>query len=353
MNRFGGSLAAALLLLLVLAGDALAQVEIRARAATFTLGGRLHMQYRHDSPEGAQLDDFFVRRARIQADVKVSDFFDARLQPDFAGGETALQDAWVRFNFTPAFRVSMGQFQRAHEGFEQTSSTELPVIERDGRVSGVPGCAGVGGACSLGRLVARLGYAGRDAGVRVEGRVGGSVAYEATVTNGTGVNVSDENDAKSVSGRLTWAASEGVALSAFYGVHDHPGLVDPDDTDYGAAGGIDVVVGDFRQGFRLQASAVQGDNWQAGPGTTFRTAQALASWYHPLDGGRIAGWEPVLRVSLADPDSDVDDDGGLLVTPGFNLYVTGRNRVGVNVDVYDPASGDSAWSLKVQSFLYF
>ena len=60
-----------------------------------------------------------------------------------------------------------------------------------------------------------------------------------------------------------------------------------------------------------------------------------------------------MRLSHADPDSDAADDGGLLFTPGLMLYVTGKNKIGFNVDVYSPQTGDTEWSFKLQSFLYF
>lgn len=334
------------------AGDLAAQFEVQGRAASLRIGGRLHVQARHDSPDEAQADAFLVRRARITADITVGEFLDARLQPEFAGAGS-LQDAWVRFNFDPAFRLSMGQFKRAHEGFEIASSTELAVIERDARVSGVAGCAGVGGVCTLSRLTERLGYSGRDTGLRLEGRLGGGFSYLATLTNGTGIGASDENDAKSASARLSWRLSDDVTLSGFYGVHDHPGLDDPDDTDYGAAGGVDLEVGPYRDGLRLHAGVVVGDNWQAGPEVGFVAAQGIASWYHAFEGGRWAAVEPMLRVGWADADTDASEDAAIVLTPGVHLYVQGRNRIGVNLDVYDPASGDGGWSLKVQSALYF
>lgn len=330
-----------------------AQHAVEARGASFTVGGRLHVQSAWSSPDEAAPADVFVRRARLNLDIDVTDFFDARLNPEFAGGTAELQDAWVRLSFATSFEFSMGQFHRAHEGFELTSSTELGVIERDGRVSGVEDCVGVGGVCTPGRLVNRLGYAGRDVGFRVEGDLGSALSYGATLTNGAGVNRADENDAKSASLRVSWAATEGIELSGFLGVHDHPGLDDPTDTDYGSAGGMDVVVGAFRDGLRLQAAAVQGDNWRAGPSVGFRSLHALASLYRPLRGDRLAAWEPVLRVGWADPDLDSASDAAWILTPGLMLYVSGRNRFGVNIDYYAPDTGESSWSVKAQSYLYF
>jgi hypothetical protein len=47
-------------------------------------------------------------------------------------------------------------------------------------------------------------------------------------------------------------------------------------------------------------------------------------------------WEPLLRVSWADPNGDVDNDGGCLVTPGFNLFLVNRTRLSANADIFAP-----------------
>jgi hypothetical protein len=340
------------LAILVVAPPVRAQTEIRARAATITVAGRLDLQGVHSSPDSADPSSIFFRRARIQADVALGDFIDARIEPDFSDG-VELKDAWMRFNVDPAFRLSIGQFKRAHESFELTSSTELGTIEREGEVSGVDDCAGVGEVCTYGQLVVALDYGGRDLGLRAEGAIGDRVSYMLTLTNGPGEYEPEENDAKSFSGRVGVTVSDGVEVGGFWGVHDHPGLDDPEDTDYGGAGGVDVVVGDFREGLRVQAAALQGDNWRVGSATTFRATQAMASWFHPFEGRRFTGLEPLLRVSWADPDAEAADDDALLLTPGLVLHVQGRTRIAANVDVYDPAEGDRVWSLKLQTFLYF
>ena len=56
---------------------------------------------------------------------------------------------------------------------------------------------------------------------------------------------------------------------------------------------------------------------------------------------------------MADPDDGIDDDGGLLVTPGFAAYFVGRNRISLNLDWYDPASGDAVWALRVGTLLFY
>lgn len=351
---------------LVLAGDLAAQVTIIPRSASIRIGGRMHTQYATSSVESYN-SQFFFRRARIEADITVSDFFEARLQPEFGGFTAELKDAYVKFNFSPAFQLTAGQFKRPFDLFELASSVDLSLIERDGRVGGVSTCAGVGSVCSYSRLTERLGFADRDIGVRVGGAQG-KVTYELSMTNGTGQNVADENDAKSFSGRMTLKAAPELSLGANFALHDY---VDPAKEDaHAGAWGVDAQYGAWRDGLLVQASLVGGENWRrllrdgapvnpAQPGTgpwdpaTFLAFQGAASWYAPLDGKRVVGIEPLLRLSYGDPDRVAADDGGVVFTPGLMLYVSGRNKIGFNVDVWSPQTGKTEHSLKVQSYLYF
>jgi hypothetical protein len=56
---------------------------------------------------------------------------------------------------------------------------------------------------------------------------------------------------------------------------------------------------------------------------------------------------------MGDPDIAHDDDGGAVVTPGLMFYLGGKNKIGANVDIYSPQSGNTECSFKVQMFLYF
>ena len=345
-----------------------AQTEVSGRGASLRLGGRVHVQYAASSAEGDRAH-FFLRRARIEGDITVNDFLDARIQPEFGAGGAGLRDAFVRLRFSPGFQVTMGQFKRPFDPFWMASSVDLSLIERDGRVGGVNECAGVGSVCSFSRLTGQLAYADRDLGVRIAG-TRGRFSWEGAVTNGTGQNVPDENGAKSYSGRVTARAGSSFTLGGNVALHDY---VDPGRGDaYASAWGVDAQVGSWRDGLLLQGAIVGGDNWRrlrtagggapvdpARPGAgpwepaSFLAFQAVASYYAPLEGGRFSGIEPLLRVSLADPDQDGHDDGGAVLTPGLMLYVAGRSKIGFNWDVWLPSGGNAEHSLKVQTFLYF
>ncbi|MDT8368911.1 MAG: porin [Longimicrobiales bacterium] len=352
MRAVGATLPRALLLATLLpAFDApglTAQIEVTAGEATIRLSGRLQAQYATSSAPGA-IDDFDLRRVRLKFDVGWNEIISARLQPEMSDGELELQDAWVAFALSPSVKVTMGQFKRAFDLIELVSSTQLSVIERDGRIEGVDNCLGVGGVCTYSRMVTKLGFAGRDQGVKVEVATG-PVDLIATVTNGTGINTSDENDGKSFSGRAEWAFNEDLTLAGSLALHDF--IAPDDDTEYATGWNVDLDYGAWADGPHLQAGVIGGENWKAAGEPTFFAWQAIGSWHFDHEGP-IVGLEPLFRVSGGDPDTGVGNNSGIVWTPGMMLYLGGRNKFGFNLDVYSPDSGDTEASFKFQTFLYF
>lgn len=319
---------------------------------TVDLGGRVQAQYAHSSIDAAD-NDFFFRRVRLRANIAVNEWITGRIQPEFAGGSAALADAYVNLSFSEGLNLRIGQFKRPFDLFDLVSSTDLSIIERDGRIEGLGACPGVGRICSHNRLTEALEYSGRDQGVMLEGTAG-RVGYSVMVSNGEGANSSDVNDGKSFSSRVEVAASENLRISGKLGVHDY--LSTPIETSQALAFGLDAEWGTWRDGFHAQVSVVSGDNWAlpvAGDPATFNAVEAWAAFYHPLEGERVVAIEPLLRVGYADANSDAADDAGTLLTPGLMFYFGGRNKMGANVDIYRPQSGTTEYSLKFQTFLYF
>lgn len=325
--------------------------EISARSLDIQVGGRLQTQLVHSSVSGGPGIEAIIRRAWLTLDLGFDEWVDGRLQVDEQGD---LKDAYARFTFSPAFRVSAGKFKRAFDLFELQSSSRIEV-ERDGRIPGLSTCAGVGGICSWSRLSEALGYSDRDVGLRVAGDLGEGWTYMATITNGTGVDA-DVNDAKSTAGRLTVDLDENVTLGGNVSVRDYTDLFGSN--EFANAFGLDLEVGDFATpGVHFQSGFMAGDNWQRdfgdGP-APFVSAQGILSWYAETeDAGPVVGVEPLARVSWTDPDTDSEDDSGLLVTPGFWAHFGARNKVGATIDVYDQDPFDTEFSLKVFTHLFF
>ena len=72
-----------------IARPAHAQVEISSKAMEIKLTGRVQLQFNHTSDSAALIPStFFVRRARLTAEIKVNDFISGKIQP--VHGEAAV-----------------------------------------------------------------------------------------------------------------------------------------------------------------------------------------------------------------------------------------------------------------------
>ena len=131
------------------------------------------------------VDTFAIRRLRPYLRGRLSRRFEFYVNPDFAGGTLALQDAYVDTIFSRAFRIRAGKAKTPF-GLERLHSvSNILFFNRALPTSLVPN---------------------RDVGIQVLGDLsGGLVSYLAGVTNGVadgGSGDTDTNDAKDFSGRL-------------------------------------------------------------------------------------------------------------------------------------------------------
>lgn len=333
-----------------------AQTSIHARAAEITVGGRIHTQFNTSSADSDVASEALIRRARVDASVKINEFLSGFVQPEYAGSHAFLQVAYVRLNFAPAFHAMIGQYKRPFDLFTQTSSTDILVIERTGTLRGVESCPGVGGMCTYGQFMEKLRLSTPDVGVILDGGDrGGRFSYALAIMNGAGQNVADENGTKSYTGRVVLAPSPDLHLAANLALHDY--VKPTGGNGYARVVGGDLDLGNFTRGLHVQAGAAAGDNWLnylAGGPSTFVTAQAVATYKLPLKHPPYAeAIAPLARVSWGNPDTANPQDGGLLVTPGLVWFVSGRNKFAANVDIWHPQQGATEWGLRLQSYLFF
>ena len=352
--------------------------QFNARAGSnVTLGGRVQAQF-EASGSDASKSSFFIRRAWITVDGRLNELVSGRLQFD-ANGNKVLE-AYLAFTPSDRFRLELGQFKRAISTFWLAANFDLPLIERDGRVPGADPCPGVGNVCSFGRLTGGLGLDAYEPGFLMSGRLSDKVGFRVTVTNGEGINGKDKNSAKSTSGRLTFDVGSNSHLHT-YAVFDE--TVDSHGhTRWAPAYALEYELGTWRQGPLLVANVATGRNWKAEDAAVddhdrvgFVAFQAMGLWYLPIEGdGAFEAIEPLFRVSWASTqtgpslfEGDIivnDDVSGLVITPGFMLYATGRTGISTNLDIYSSSrtiaggsstsmSFDPQWSLKVQAFVAF
>lgn len=131
------------------------------------------------------VDTFLLRRVRPILEGTVFKIFDYRIMPDFGGGTTALQDAYLEARFSPAAKLRVGKF-KPPVGLERLQGgTDILFVERALPTNLVPN---------------------RDLGIQLSGDfAGGAVSYQAGVFNGVadgGSGDLDTNDGKDYAGRL-------------------------------------------------------------------------------------------------------------------------------------------------------
>jgi phosphate-selective porin OprO and OprP len=109
-------------------------------------------------------NSFFLRRARPILEATVGRYFEFRLMPDFAQGQTTLFDAYWEGKFNPAFTLRAGKF-KPPIGFERLqSATDITFAERGLPTNLAPS---------------------RDIGLQLAGDISeGGFAYQVGVFNG-------------------------------------------------------------------------------------------------------------------------------------------------------------------------
>lgn len=144
-------------------------------ANSVRLRGVLHIDGRHFEGDGspATSNTWLLRRVRPMVEGTFANIYDFRFTPDFGGGKTIVQDAYVTARFRPWAAVTVGKF-KVPVGLERIqSANDTRFVERAFPTSIAPN---------------------RDIGVQLGGDVaGGILNYNISYTNG--VNDGSSSDA--------------------------------------------------------------------------------------------------------------------------------------------------------------
>lgn len=83
--------------------------RIRVGAAELTLSGRVQTQFNTTRVDGEPAMPWMMRRARLEARVRVNERVGGKIQPDFSGERFTLKDAYVLLTLSPALQRLAGQ----------------------------------------------------------------------------------------------------------------------------------------------------------------------------------------------------------------------------------------------------
>jgi len=311
----------------------------------FNLSGYSQFQFRsaaEDDQGQRSADSLFVRRGRLTLGGKLTDEADYKLMVELVGsrkvleavdfvratsqsttvGRPVLLDLALGYQLprgVPGGRVVVGQFKIPFSQENLISSSELETINR----------SQLGESLTPGR---DIGAQGRDLGalfsVTVPNADGERVAeYSLGVFNGSGINVSDDNDAKDVALRAVAYPQPGLSagLSGYFGKAGTQRL------DHHRVG---AEVAWSQEPWWIKSEYVQGR------GNGKDEERQKQGWY--LLGGYnlTATRQLLLRYDLFDPDRDAGNDRRTVLTLGANWRFSPWSRFQVNYELKEEQGPD-------------
>jgi hypothetical protein len=347
-----------------------------ALAATLTVGtasaqttypnvkltGRLQEQFYYFNNEDyaatvGPKDNFFTRRARIEARGQISENVVVYIQPSFEGGRNLsnvvttctgvpltcrttgrsglrLRDAWIDVRFSPeaskgALYLRAGQEKRPYSRYELTSSNNLPSIER-GAGQGLV-------ARASNDLFAANGFLSHDVGasLRYEYKLDDTrlVTLKVGAYNGQGESLNDVNNKKSFGARATAGIYSKLDIGGSWFAHD--GIVTvgatPDSAFTNYAWGVDAQwgkVGD--EGLYVLGEYLDGNDATAAK-NKIRGIQGLAAYNYRFKSPTswLYAIEPAFRFDLSDPNTNAVNDRATLITAVLGIYMSSKAQLRV------------------------
>jgi hypothetical protein len=331
--------------------------------------GRLQAQYynfNHTSFTGdSGTSNFFIRRARIQADVAINEYINMVLQPSFEGGRAPssssctarlnpdstvttrctngngglrLRDAFMDVSFMKEsaktrFTLRMGQEKRPFGRYELTSSNNLPSIER-GAGKGLPGKAS-------NNMFDDNGFLSHDVGASLilTSKLNDHqhLFLQAGAYNGQGESLDDRNKRKSFGFRGTVDVLSKLNVGGSFFSHDNAFIAAAADSSYSnTAWGVDAAwskpgeaglyaVVDYMQGKdrSVAANKIRGLSVVGAYNVRLKSP---TSWLYAV--------EPSFRFDLADPNTAgaSNQDRITTVTGAVGFYMSSKAQFRVGYD---------------------
>ena len=352
-------------------GTGLAVILTAATASAQTtypnvkLSGRLQEQFYYFSNEDyaatvGPRGNFFTRRARIEARGQISENVSVYIQPSFEGGRNLsnlvttcsgtpltcrttgrsglrLRDAYIDVRFSPeasksALYLRAGQEKRPFSRYELTSSTNLPSIERGAGQGLLPRASN--------DLFGGAGFLSHDVGasVRLEHKLDDVrlVTLKVGAYNGQGESLNDVNDKKSFGARATVGITPKLEVGGSWFAHDGivtvAGVPDSSFTNY--AFDIDAQWGKpGDEGLFALAEYLHGNDLTAAK-FTIQGVQGVAAYNIRMKSPTswLYAVEPAVRVDIADPNTDADDDRVTTITGVLGIYMSSRAQFRVGYE---------------------
>jgi hypothetical protein len=308
----------------------------------------------------------FARRARIEARGQISENVAVYIQPSFEGGRNLsgvattctstpvpagggtptltcrttgrsglrLRDAYIDVRFSPeaakgALYLRAGQEKRPVSRYELASSNNLPSIERGAGQGLLPRASN--------DLFTSAGFLSHDVGasLRYEYKLDDIrlITVKVGAYNGQGESLNDINNKKSFGARGTVGITSKLDVGASWFAHD--GIVTvgsaPDSAFTNYAFDIDASWGKpGDEGLYALAEYLHGNDATASK-FTMQGIQALAAYNIRMTSPTswLYAVEPAVRIDIADPNTDAEDDKVTTLTGVLGIYMSSRAQLRV------------------------
>jgi len=324
--------------------------------------GRLQTQFFHFENEDyaatvGPKSNLFIRRVRLEARGQISENVALYIMPSFEGGRTLtslvttctgtpltcrttgrsglrLRDAYIDMRFTPeaskgALYLRAGQEKRPFSRYELTPANNLPSIERGAGQGLLPRASN--------DLFGSAGFLSHDVGasVRYEYRIDDLrlITLKFGAYNGQGESLNDVNNKKSFGARGSVGITPKLEVGGSWFAHD--GIVTvggaPDSSFTNYAFDIDAQWGKpGDEGLFVLAEYLHGNDATASK-FTIQGLQGVAAYNVRMTSPTswLYAFEPAVRIDLADPNTDAEDDRVTTITGVLGIYMSSRAQLRV------------------------
>jgi phosphate-selective porin OprO/OprP len=156
--------------------------------------GQIQADYRAfiEQADGVDVDQFFLRRARLGIEANMYQYYEFRFLPDYGQGKAVIQDAYLNIHYWDEFQFEVGKFKQPVSYEQLIQDRFVPTLERS--------------------LIDQL-VPARDVGVMIHGQklFGNRLDYAIAFSNGEINGDGDTNEHKDLNARVVvrpWYAED-------------------------------------------------------------------------------------------------------------------------------------------------
>lgn len=280
------------------------------------IGAEVYLRFRASKiPGGDWGKRLSLQRARLELKAELGDHIRAVLEPDFAGQDADLADAYLEIEPIEDQQLVGGQFKAPFGIMEVTGRWSLPSLTR-GLISEI--------------VSDRLGFGGRRIGAMIDLRAKGLFLKPQLEVGAFGDFAGSRSG--DAAARLTLKLTKGADLQLAWYVAARAAI----ENHHGNAGALTLLYdrGPWFATVELlagHARLLRSNGSNSEENATFLGARSLVGYAIELDDQLEL--EPFLGLEIFDPNTRTFDDRGIDVRGGASLFWLKMFRLGVELDV--------------------